>query len=427
MLKGRKILFFFVIVLMFIPLLQEYFHFFKIKPLLGSYSLAAKPEIGFKQWFSGSCQDSLNDYYNQNFTLRPVFVRVNNQLDFSLFKKTNAKKVVIGKSGVLFENNYLLAWQGADFIGEKQIDSIVNLASSAQNLLAQKGVDMLVVLAPGKASFFPEYIPAPYNKKVSKLTNYEIISKKCQEKGIHYIDLNRWFSEIKSTSLYPLYPKCGIHWSEYGMFLASDTIIKTIESKRKVNLPDMYIENIEMTKQQLGLDYDIGNALNLLFPINAYPMAKLQIGYSNTTNYKPDVLVIGDSYYWNIYLSSIPGNVFRSKDFWYYNLNVYNDGTNTMAATTNTLDYKSEILKRDVIIILQTDGGLNNFGFNFFTDVINTLNNPGFNDRVEQYRQAILNDATWKKSVEEKARQRNIPFEEMLLLDAKYMAEHEVQ
>ena len=421
--KKLNILFGVLILLLFVPLAQEYFHMFRLTPLQGAWVPAQKPSMGVKQWFTGSCQDSLSTYYNENFGLRSFFVRVNNQLDYSLFRKTTAAKIVIGRHGYLFENNYLEAYHGDDFLGEGAIDTLVMQAAKAQKLLRERNVDMLLVLAPGKATFFPEHVPWPYNTPRSNPTNYELITRKCTEAGIHCIDMNQWFRAMKDTATYPLYPKCGIHWSYYGMYLAADSIIRRIEAIRHIDMPEMHVSHIETDVTQRGTDYDIGHIMNLLLPIETYPMAYPVIGYSGTEKLRPDVLVIGDSYYWNMYYSGIPAVMFKNLDFYYYNSSIYNDGTNIAAGTTDKINYESEILKRDVIVVMQTDGGLNNFGFGFFNRVCNELQGFGLEARIENFRQAILADPKWKQAVADKAVQRGISFEEMLYIDAKYMAE----
>ncbi len=419
--KSLHILFAALIALMFVPMIQEGFGFFRERPLQGAFEPVLKPRLGINEWFSGSCQDSLSDYYNHNFGLRPWFVRINNQIDFSLFSKTNAAKIVIGKQGYLYEDNYLHAYEGSDFVGEQAIDSLISSAVRTRDLLKAHNTDLLIVLAPGKATFFPEYIPHRYSNNIAAQTNYEMIAAKCNEAGLLHIDLNKWFVEMKDTASFPLYPKCGIHWSYYGMYLSADTIVKTIEKIRATDIPDMVLESIEMSDEQRGTDYDIGHTLNLLFPIKTYPMAYPTIAYKGLEKPKPDVLVIGDSYYWNMYYSGIPSVLFKKLDFYYYNSSIYNDGTNVSAGSTDNIDYINSILQRDVVILLQTDGGLNYFGFGFFDKINNELSEQYLDERIEYFKQLILSDPKWTAQVQEKASARGISFEEMLLIDAKYM------
>jgi hypothetical protein len=82
-------------------------------------------------------------------------------------------------------------------------------------------------------------------------------------------------------------------------------------------------------------------------------------------------------------------------------------------------------MKYEYVIILQTDGGLNNFGFGFFDRIINAFNSNDLPEGVLRYIKAIKNDPKWLASIEEKAKQRGISVDEMIEIDARYMYENE--
>ena len=42
-----------------------------------------------------------------------------------------------------------------------------------------------------------------------------------------------------------MYPKYGTHWNHYGMSLGMDTILKYIEKKRNISLPDFDISIVK--------------------------------------------------------------------------------------------------------------------------------------------------------------------------------------
>lgn len=406
-------------------MLQDVFHVFSIKHLNGAFEQKEKPVMNYENWWLGKFQDAFTDYTNQNMEFRPSLVRINNQIDFSLFRKSNASKVVIGKENYLYEDNYIDAYLGTDYLGLSNIEDKVNTALSVQKMLENQGTMLLFVFLPGKASFFPEFIPEHLLKKKCDSTNYQYLLKTCSEKGLNYIDFNDWFIQMKDTVSYPLYPKCGIHWSYYGMFLAADSLVHYLENMLQSDLPDLELLSIENTSEQKGTDYDIGNTLNLQFPINTYQMAYPSFGYHSDGKLKPKVLVVGDSYYWNIYYSGIPANVFEKLEFWYYNYNVHADGTDKVIATTDAIDYYASISAQDVIIVMQTDGGLNNFGLGFFEKAQASLMSSTWENRINYYTELILADPEWKAHIQEKAKEQGISFDEMLSKDALYMVQQE--
>ena len=134
----KKILLVLLLSILVLPVLQKATGLFTIKPLDGDFILAKKPEYKHSNWFSGTYQEKFDKYIEQNLGLRPLLVRLNNQIDFSLFRKANAEGVLIGKNGYLFENDYIRAFQGTDFMGFNFIDKNVRRMRFLQDHLKKK-------------------------------------------------------------------------------------------------------------------------------------------------------------------------------------------------------------------------------------------------------------------------------------------------
>ncbi len=418
----KKALFAILLLSLFIPLTVKTFNLFSEEPLGGVTIETEKPILNDSTWFQGLYQEQQEKYINENMGMHNTLIRLNNQINFSLYKKTSAKKVVIGKENYIFENNYISATTGADFVGNDKINSLTNQAKECQDILDNMSIKLLFVFAPGKATYFSEYIPDQFLTDDNNITtNYHELVESCQTKGLNFIDFNSWFLKMKDTTSYPLFPKAGIHWTTYGMYLSADSIIKKIESDISKDIPELLLSDIEISEEQRGNEYDLGNLLNLLYPIKTYELAYPKFGYKQTDRYRPKVLVIGDSFYWSLYYSGIPSNIFNCLEFWYYSSKYYNDGTDKPQAEVKDIDILSEISKFEYIIILQTDGGLNNFGFGFFNKIIKAQNNPDKTSDIQEYIDKISNDPKWMIQIKEKAKQRRISVEEMIEIDAEYM------
>lgn len=424
----KKIIFVVFIVLLFVPVVVKTLGLVNERPLDGVYISTEKPILTDSTWLNGSFQAQQEKFLNENIGLHNTLVRFHNQLQFSLFKKTTAEKIIVGKDNYLFENNYINATTGSDFMGQARIDSLIINAKEAQSLLERNNVKMLFVFAPGKATYFKEYIPDRFFVNGSEApTNYVRLKEACVKNNINCVDFNSWFLQLKGKSEYPLFPKAGIHWSYYGMYLCADSLIKKTEMDLKRDISDLQIKSIEISKEQRNPEYDLGNLANLLYSISTYELAYPSFKYNHKDKYRPRVLVIGDSFYWNMYFSGIPSNVFESLDFWYYNSKCYNDGTNNIAAEVSSFNYVQEILKYEYIIIMQTDGGLNNFGFGFFDKIVDSFNNKGIPEGALKYVTAIKNDPKWLSEIERKANERGILIDKMIEIDAQYMYDEELK
>jgi hypothetical protein len=226
------------------------------------------------------------------------------------------------------------------------------------------------VFAAGKGSFYPEYFPDNY--KVQRgTTNYECYIKEAKELGLNYIDFNKYFVDNKFTSKYKLYPKQGIHWSFYGMCIAADSIIKYIEFKRKIDMPNIYWKDIEIDYTRKD-DYDIGNGLNLLFKLKrekmGYPKVLIE---PDSGKVKPSVLVVSDSFYWGLYNLGI-WKTFSSNHFWFYNQQIYSPDLRETLEVSQ-INIRNEIMNHDVIIILATEATLPNLGWGFIENACDEI------------------------------------------------------
>jgi len=418
----KKFLFAVLFICLFVPLLVKSLNLVNEQPLGGVTYKIDKPILTDSTWFNGEFQILAERYINENIGLRGTVIRINNQIDFTFYKKTGAEKVVIGKDNYLYENNYIDAYLGTDYIGDEKINSLSNQAKKCEEILEDMSIKLLFVFAPGKASFYPEYITENYPKlEKSTKTNYKEFKKSLQSNNLNYIDFNSWFINMKDTSTYPLFPKAGIHWSYYGMYLCADSLIKKVEKDINKDLPELSLENLEISSEQRHTEYDLGNLMNLYYPIKTYDLAYPSYSYNKEGKYRPNVLVVGDSFYWNMYYSGIPGNVFNGLNFFYYNSKYFNDGTDKYKAEIKNLDFLEEISKYEYIIILQTDGGLNNFGFGFFNKLLSVTNMVDLSPEVKEIIQNIKNDQNWMMHIEQKAKERGISVDEMLVIDAEYM------
>ena len=365
---GNRILFIVVMVFLFLPMIQGKFKIVHEKDLHGDVP-PEKPVFSFKNYLEGEFQDKKEIYFNHNFGFRKFCVRLNNQISYSFFKEARAKDVIVGKDEYLYEKLYIDTYLGKDFIGEKAILEKVRKLKMIQDTLKKKDIDLFVVLTPGKAQFFPEYIPDKYFKEKPTISNYSVYVKDFEEKGINFIDFNKWFSQMKDTIAYPLFPKTGIHWSTYGGILAADSIVKYISSVRQIEMPKIIQDKIELTKKLQGEDDDIEKGMNLLYAVPnhemAYPSFRV---FSDSTTMRPKVLTVGDSFYFQIFNSGIAKEIFNNSEFWYYYEKIFPEDPNNLK-TLADVNVPVKVEKNDVIMLMVTDANLGSFSYGFIDDL----------------------------------------------------------
>jgi hypothetical protein len=357
----KKTLYYSFLLFLFLPLLKQV----NVLPiedmeLDGNVEVQSLSEFNWHNWVYGVYQKKAETVATENIGYRGFATRLRNQIDYSFFHLAHSDKAVVGKDNVLFDEWYLDAWRGRTFIGEDFIDIKLYKLKIVQDTLKKLGTDLIFVLAPNKADFFEEKIPEYYKQVRYPQNNYSVIAKRSKEIGVEFIDLNKYFLSIKDTSRYPLYPKSGIHWSNYGGYIALDTILDYIEAKKDIDLNNIYIDSLEVTNIPKDLDYDIGRNINLLFKIPQWEMAYPYLSYEdNPAKPKPRMLVSGDSYYFNIYNYEFTPQLFSNNAFWYYAHWIYPEMYTKIAEATD-LDLQTEIEDKDIIIIMVTSRFMHN-------------------------------------------------------------------
>ncbi len=368
--KIKEILLIFILLVLVFPAIQKMFNIIKVEWLKGAIIKIDKKELTTYNWFSGEYQEQSEKYFNENFGFRNAFIRLNNEIGFDFFRKAKANGVIIGKNDYLFEENYIKAYYGTDFIGKDSIDQRMDRLKYVQDTLKKLNKNIILIFAAGKGSYYPEYIPDKFRVK-KRMTNYDYHLKLAKDFKINYIDFNDYFLKNKHKCKHPLYPQYGIHWSKYGMCLAADSIIRYIEKMRNIEMNNLYWKKVDIENPK-DEDYDIANGMNLIFKLKSFKMGYPQIKFENAkSKVKPNLLVVSDSYYWGMFNFGI-SNVFNKSHFWYYNKEVYPE-TFSKPLFTSDIDLKKEINDHDVIIIMSTQATMTDLGWGFIEKLYQTL------------------------------------------------------
>lgn len=418
-----KYLLIITIALLTIPMAM---HLFSLSEnYLGGYSVKTpKPTLNCDEWLSGNFQTQSEKYLSEKFGLRAFMVSLNNQYQFSFFRKTNVVSVIIGKEDYLFEEGYIDAFIGSNSFDDEGVKMKVKRLNDVNNKIKEMGKKIVVVRAAGKASYFPEYIPDRYFPKKEKniIDAYKSALSKSQ---LDYIDFNDWFMEMKDTIRYPLFSKTGIHWSEFGVALAMDSLIKYLEKVENVDLPDMTITGLRTNKRPSNSDKDIEKSMNLIFNIenNKYAYPEFEIDTINKD--KLHVLAVGDSYYLQLFDKGLSKNVFNESQFLYYGKMIYPE-----RKEFKEFDIMEIINKYDVFLLMCTESNLPHFPWGFHSSLYELLCKKDIDlfiqnhlEEIEKMEEKIRQDKNWYDLIIKQAETQKTSIEEELRRDALYMVE----
>lgn len=424
--RNKKIILVLIVVVLSLPLFQFFTKAIVVKKLSGYFIEHKKPEFSIASWFDNSFQNQYDKYFNQNFGFREDFVRLHNQIDYSFFNKLHANGIVIGKEKYLYETNYIKSYLGDDFIGEEKITTTVKEINSIYKTLKEHNTELLIIIAPGKGFFYPEYIPDEMMHEIGP-TNYEYYIQELQKSNIPFIDFNALFMQMKDTSSVVLYPKTGIHWSQASVPFALDSIIKKAEHLLNIDMPNVQYSYHPPIPKADKTDADIERSLNLFLPLEIppmnYPIVKFDKDPSLT---KPKLISIADSFFWQFLNKGYTKGAFTDMQFWYYYRQIY--GTEKKNYFVKDVHIKKELFETDLVILMATDANLYKFPYGFTSALEDTkFDEEEKKKNIQNMMKYIKSNEDWYNSIKEKAKEKNISIDSMLYLDAQYMINKETK
>ena len=411
----RDIVFVLMVFVFCLPLIQQSTNFIRIKELHKSGLPPSYPDFSIRAWVDGSFQEGTEKAIEQRVGFRPLLIRIKNQLEYSFFRKANARGVIVGKKGYLFEEDYLRAYSGGDYPGDWFWKEKFRRAGLVMDTLLNLGVKTAVVVEPSKASYYSEFIPDDYIRDSAGFkNNYRSIVQGCKNEHIPVLDLYSYFNGLRDQATYPLFPKGGIHWSYYGMLTAMDTLLPLVEMWTDKKVPAISYPDLRPEAELRGTDGDLADLMNLLIDPSHPDMTYPDIGYQQVTDsLKPRVLAISDSFYFNILNSGIPDSAFSNTAFWYYNVEIYPE-TWSSRKDTSMIDFRAEIESMDLVMIMITERFFYKFAWTFFDRLFDIYYPEAAVDYRYHYTSRVMSHSLWFDQVVEQSANEGKSLEEGL-------------
>jgi len=404
----KNILFTGIFLVLFLPLIQQKTGLVKIAPLAGAQSSAPLPGYSLKSWADGSFQRAYDQGLEDRIGFRPWLVRMKNQVEYSLFRKANATGVVVGRKAYLFEDDYIRSYTGRDYLGDRFWNQKFRRMELVRDTLKSLGIELALVLEPGKASYYPEYIPKRKMRDALPSTNYKAIINNAEAIAIPTLDINSLFVNRKAESSFPHFPKGGIHWSYSAMIEAVDTLLRFADNLTPREIPAMSIEKGDITKSARDTDNDLVEIMNLIFTPPHSEMHYPEIEFESLSDsLKPRILTISDSFFFNILNAGIPKQAYANEAFWYYSKAIYPE-TWSEPRDTSMINIQKEVESMDLILIMITERFYYKMAWNFIEVLYKSYFPEHIRNYPYDYQARILTDYQWFNLVVKDAEQRGV-------------------
>lgn len=195
--------------------------------------LASKPAFTLENWRSYPQQ--YEKYFNDHFAFRSEMIRRYNRLKLFFSQSPNSKKVILGQDGWLFlapeggGGDPIADYSGANLFSEEQLKKIAGNLEAQRQWLEARNIEYYLVIAPNKASIYPEFLPSSVIKANSLTRMDQLAAVLKSRTKVTVIDLRQVLYNHKKDML--LYEKTDTHWNPYGAFLAYQQIASTIGKK----------------------------------------------------------------------------------------------------------------------------------------------------------------------------------------------------
>ncbi len=219
-------------------------------------------------------------------------------------------KAILGKDGWLYYKpgvRYLIEpLSGRVDSAGGGVRETVTAIVSYHNKLAKRGVQLLVVPAPGKASLYPQMLTRRADDPSRPFPTHtrEVIAG-LEESGVAVVDLFHTYAQAHAEPTEefpaPFYLAQDTHWSPSGMRLAAHTVAQDILRRGWIEPGDGKFERRTVTLARHGdlLDMvDLPPLMRSLEPeeLRCEQIVERKTGELYTSSPDSDVLVLGDSF-----------------------------------------------------------------------------------------------------------------------------------
>jgi hypothetical protein len=396
----KAILFVLTMLLLVVFLVQKQNGIFEFKPLKGVNEPTLEPHFTWDSYRNAEYQTQLENYLSEHYGFREPLIRFYNQFLYDFFRKTYSEEVVIGKDYwsyfVQHVNEYygteMHRWYDSKAEACADFDREARLMWKLRGVLQDYGIEFLMFMAPDKGFLYPEHLP---DRKFDTTTvnAREYYSAKFDEYGFPYIEMTKWFIELKQadTLPYSLMPQAGAHWC-FSAVLAADSLFRFMGNLNGQRLPELKIGPLhESTGIILQGDSDLEEILNLMRPLphhyDRLYEAEVTV-VKNSATIWPSVLFVGNSFLWRMHTFIPFDDMFYSSEYWFYNSKAHFGTNYSQKDLVGNLDILQKILDNDYVVWFTDGNQMYKVSYGFVEQAMMAL--CVSDDRVKEVRGQLM-------------------------------------
>jgi hypothetical protein len=261
----------------------------KIGPKLSGVTRPLPLNWTLSSLVDGSLQKAITERVTQALPIRPLLVRFNNELKFELFGELTLPGVIQAANGQLIEQLYFDEYcSRTEGLAETRASGVIPKLKDIQDYYRSRGAVFIYLITPSKVAHMPEYFvkgrscPSTIAARTQFIPQY---AAKLKQAGIDVLDLATFIHGLKGAYEIDLFPQGGSHWNDIGGARAATMIAEEINRQAGKVLAPPFSFTYTISGVTSGVDRELADLLNTLFPPMAYltPKVKFQRSVSCAT------------------------------------------------------------------------------------------------------------------------------------------------
>jgi alginate O-acetyltransferase complex protein AlgJ len=253
----------------------------KIGPKLGGVTREAPVALSWSSLQDGSFQKAVSSRVTDAMPVRPLLIRINNEIRFELFGELTAPYVARGANGQLIGQSYLEEYCArTEGMGARFAADILPKLRDIQNYYRAHGGVFVYVVTPSKIAHLPEYFvdrflcPSTPEARTQLVSQYVGLLK---QNGINVVDTASLIHSLKGSYEVELFPQGGVHWNDIGGARAVSAIVEEINRQAGYEIIPPFSFTYTLSGPMSGADRELVDLLNVFFPPLGYqtPIVKL--------------------------------------------------------------------------------------------------------------------------------------------------------
>jgi hypothetical protein len=277
-----------------------------IGPRLSGVTEASPPPTWSLHSFAdGSLQKALTRAITDAFPLRPLLIRINNQVRYKLFGDAGATDVITGEHGQLIEKAYLDEYCTRNLAAfEPKARDWAAQLKEIQDFYTARGKIFIYLITPSKLTYMPENFP----RALSSCANGErdrngllpLYGRLLADAGVRFVDAATLIHGLKGKYEIDLFPAGGVHWNAIAIANAEDAILAEINRQAGSAIAPKLSWTYKVVDRAKGTDRDLLDLLNVLLPNARYATARVTYQPAKACDEMPaaslKTAMIGDSF-----------------------------------------------------------------------------------------------------------------------------------